>query len=72
MPPFGPIKRGDLIVALRRAGFDGPRPGSKHAHMVRGELKVRLPNPHRGDISKGLLARVLREAGVSREEWEKL
>ena len=29
-------------------------------------------NPHRGDISKELLARILRRARISREEWEKL
>ena len=31
-----------------------------------------LPNPHRRDISSELLARILRQAGVSREDWEKL
>jgi hypothetical protein len=40
--------------------------------MRKGEVVVRLPNPHGGDISTGLLARLLREAGISREEWEAL
>jgi hypothetical protein len=30
MPSFGPIKRGDLIRYLRKAGFDGPYSGGKH------------------------------------------
>jgi hypothetical protein len=38
--------------------------------MQRGDVTVTLPNPHRGDIGIGLLATVLRQAGVSREEWE--
>jgi hypothetical protein len=29
-------------------------------------------NPHQADISRGLLARILRQAGIERDEWEKL
>ena len=72
MPRFGPIKRSDLIQALRRAGFTGPRPGGTHEVMSKGELKVSVPNPHRGDIGKNLLAIILREAGISRAQWERL
>ena len=72
MPTFGPIKRQDLIHYLQALGFDGPHPGGKHMFMRRGEATVIVPNPHRGDIGRGLLARVLRQAGISREEWEQL
>ncbi len=72
MPPFGAIKRRDLIRALRQLGFDGPFPGGNHQYMSKGQLKVSIPNPRRGDISKGLLARILTEAGISREEWESI
>jgi predicted RNA binding protein YcfA (HicA-like mRNA interferase family) len=72
MPPFGPIRRSDLIFYLRRAGFAGPEAGGKHEYLVRGQRKVYVPNPHRGDISKQMLARLLREAEISRDEWEKL
>jgi hypothetical protein len=72
MPPFGPIKRRDLIAYLRELGFDGPFCGKKHQFISRGALRVRIPNPHQGDISKGLLATVLAEAGISRDEWEQL
>ncbi len=72
MPPFAPIHRRDFIQALRRAGFNGPFTGGKHEFMVRGELRLVLPNPHRGDIGKDLLVRLLRQAQISREEWEKL
>jgi predicted RNA binding protein YcfA (HicA-like mRNA interferase family) len=70
MPPFGPVSRTVLIRSLRALGFSGPLPGSRHAVMVRGALRVIIPNPHVGDISVGLLARILRQASVSREEWE--
>jgi predicted RNA binding protein YcfA (HicA-like mRNA interferase family) len=73
MPHFGPISRRDLIAALRRAGFDGPRPGGDHDYMTKsGSQRVKVPNPHRGDISILLLKKVLWQAEMSREEWEKL
>ncbi|MBF0154170.1 MAG: type II toxin-antitoxin system HicA family toxin [Magnetococcales bacterium] len=70
MPRFGPVRRDDLIHYLRRLGFDGPWSGGKHAFMSQGDVSVRIPNPHRGDIGKELLARILRQAGVSVERWE--
>ncbi|HEY9673180.1 MAG TPA: type II toxin-antitoxin system HicA family toxin [Waterburya sp.] len=67
MPFFGPISRRDLISALRNAGFEGPYSGGKHQFMVRDSLRVRIPNPHQGDISQNLLARILKQAGIDRE-----
>ena len=58
-----------LVVGLRRFGFVGPFPGGKHLFMVKGELKVRIPNPHGRDIGRALLSELLREAGISRGEW---
>ncbi|MFH1921040.1 MAG: type II toxin-antitoxin system HicA family toxin [Planctomycetota bacterium] len=72
MPRFGPISRNDLIRALRQAGFDGPYSGGKHPFMIKGDLTLTLPNPHQGDIGRELLIRILRQGGISREEWEKL
>ncbi len=70
MPAWGPASRTTLIRALRALGFEGPYPGSRHAVMARAGQRVILPNPHQGDISVGLLTRILRQANVSREEWE--
>ena len=72
MPSFGPVKRKDLVKALRQAGFEGPYAGGKHEFLVKGEIRLILPNPHQSEISKELLARILRQANVSRAEWEKL
>jgi hypothetical protein len=57
---------------MRKAGFRGPFPGGKHEIMNRGSLTIAIPNPHRGDISRDLVRNLLRAAGISREEWEKL
>lgn len=72
MPSFGPIKRNDLIRYLRRVGFDGPHSGGNHQYMVKGTLKLRIPNPHQADITSDLLAKILRQANIDRDEWEKL
>ena len=72
MPAFGSIKRKELIRALKRFGFEGPHAGGKHEFLVKGSLRLTLPNPHLGEISKDLLSRILKQAGISHEEWEKL
>ena len=72
MPPFKPLKRKELIKVLKDAGFEGPYAGGRHEFLIKGELRLILPNPHQSDISKDLLARILRQANLTREEWEKL
>lgn len=72
MPPFGPVSRRELVRHLRLLGFEGPFSGGKHQFMIRGDVTVRVSNPHDGDIGLGLLSRVLRQAGVERTEWEGL
>jgi predicted RNA binding protein YcfA (HicA-like mRNA interferase family) len=72
MPHFGPIDRKELIRSLKRFGFLGPYSGGKHQLMIKGDITLRLPNPHQSDIGKELLARILRQAKVSREDWEKI
>ena len=64
-----PVSRRELIQRLRRLGFEGPFTGGRHEFMVRREVRLVIPNPHRQEISTDLLVRILRQAGVSREEW---
>jgi predicted RNA binding protein YcfA (HicA-like mRNA interferase family) len=70
MPTFGPISRRSLIASLRQLGFVGPFSGGRHQFMRRGDVTVWVPNPHQGDIGRNLLSRILRQAGISRDEWE--
>jgi predicted RNA binding protein YcfA (HicA-like mRNA interferase family) len=72
MPRFGPIKRRELVQCLRQLSFRGPFAGGKHQFMIKGELRVRIPNPHREDIGKNLLREILREAGIEISAWEEL
>ena len=70
MPPFGPVRRAELVRVLRSLGFEGPYSGGKHQFMVRGSTTLRIPNTHEGDIGRELLARILRQGGIGRGEWE--
>lgn len=72
MPPLGPLKRKELIRHLRQFGFEGPYSGGKHQFMAKGAITIRVPNPHRADIGSEFLTRILRQAGISREQWEEL
>lgn len=72
MPSLGPIRRADLIRYLKILGFEGPFPGARHQFMYKGASRLRLPNPHRADVGGELLLRILKQAGIDRDAWEKL
>jgi predicted RNA binding protein YcfA (HicA-like mRNA interferase family) len=72
MPRIGPIKRKELVRLLKIAGFEGPYSGGKHQFMIRGEITLRIPNPHQSDIGKELLIRILKQAKIDKETWENL
>ncbi len=64
-------KRRDYIKKLRALGFDGPHSGTgDHPEfMQRDKHKIKIPNPHAGDIDVSLLGRILRENGIEKDEW---
>ncbi|KKT30643.1 MAG: YcfA family protein [Parcubacteria group bacterium GW2011_GWA1_44_13] len=69
MPKLSPISQRDLIQRLRKLNFEGPYQEGKHPYMIRGNLVITIPNPHKKDISVDLLTRILRQAGVTSKEW---
>jgi hypothetical protein len=40
--------------------------------MIRGRLRVRIPNPHGTALSVGLPGKILRQARIGRKQWEAL
>ena len=69
MKRLSAVSRRDLLSRLKQLGFEGPYTGGRHELMVRGSLRLALPNPHRQDVGVDLLVRILRQAGVTWEEW---
>jgi hypothetical protein len=38
--------------------------------MSKQGARVRIPNPHRGDISVSLIRRILQISGIDQQDWE--
>lgn len=67
---LAPISQKDLIKRLRSFGWEGPKYRSDHPFMLKDDAPpLKIPNPHRADISVDLLQKILRQAGISRAEW---
>ena len=66
------ISRRKLIKNFRVLGFDGPYSGGKHEFMKKKSLKIRIPSPHKGDISAGLINEILKQAEINKNIWNKL
>ncbi|MCD4798650.1 MAG: type II toxin-antitoxin system HicA family toxin [Methanosarcinales archaeon] len=56
-----------LVKRLNKLGFEGPYSGGKHPFMVKNDLVLTIPNPHKAVISVDLLSRILRQAKITRE-----
>ncbi|NCO39010.1 MAG: hypothetical protein COZ06_24855 [Armatimonadetes bacterium CG_4_10_14_3_um_filter_66_18] len=69
MPEVPPCSRRLLIRKLRRLGFEGPFVGGKHAYMLRGHFRLTLPNPHGTELDREFVRELLKQAGISLEEW---
>jgi len=72
VPGLGPIRRVDLVRYLRILGFEGPFSGGKHQFMLKGVIRLRLPNPHKREVGRELLSRILKQARIDKDVWEKL
>jgi predicted RNA binding protein YcfA (HicA-like mRNA interferase family) len=68
---LSPVSWIDFVKRLRKLGFVGPYQGGKHPYMLRDNLVLTIPNPHRKEIDVDLLTRILKQAGITREEWLK-
>lgn len=69
MAELRPVAWQDLTKRLNRLGFDGPYHGGKHPYMIKGNLVLTVPNPHRKEIGVPLLSKILKQAQVSKEAW---
>ena len=67
-----PISVKKLIQNLHQFDFIGPYSGGRHMFMIKGNLKLRIPNFHQGDISRSLLSEILRQAEISASQWNNL
>jgi predicted RNA binding protein YcfA (HicA-like mRNA interferase family) len=71
MPKLSPVSWRVFVNRIRSFGFKGPYQEGKHPYMIKGNIVLTIPNPHKGDISPDLLVRLLRQAGIPRDKWTK-
>ncbi|MGZ4162236.1 MAG: type II toxin-antitoxin system HicA family toxin [Neobacillus sp.] len=69
MSKLSPVSWRELVAILKALGFIGPYEGGKHPYMVKSDLVLTLPNPHKQEISVDLLKRLLRQADIDRDTW---
>lgn len=67
-----PIKWRELVRRLRALGWGPPEGGGKHLTMWKQGRKISIPNPHKEDIDWSLTKRILQQADISSEDWDKL
>jgi hypothetical protein len=67
-----PISRKDLIRRLKVLGWVGPFPGKNHMHMENHGRRLPIPNPHGNDLDWTLTKRIIKQAGISQEDWDAL
>jgi len=66
---LSPVSWIELVRRLHKIAFEGPYQGGKHPYMIKENLVLTIPNPHRKEIGVDLLARILKQAGITKKKW---
>ena len=62
----------ELVRALRHIGFELDRQKGSHMILFRSEPKTTLSVPDHRELDRGTLRALLRQAGISPEEFSRL
>jgi predicted RNA binding protein YcfA (HicA-like mRNA interferase family) len=68
------LKPREVIEKLRALGYEGPFAGGRHGRMVHSASGRIIPIPMHGgkDVSVGLIRAIIREVGITPNEWLEL
>jgi len=69
MPKLSPLPRRILIKKLRKIGFEGPFPATRHEYMRRDGEKIFIPNPHGKDIGIPIIKKIISQVKISNQEF---
>jgi len=73
MSRFPSVTGKDLVGALRRAGFEVVRTRGSHHYLRHPDGRVTVVPVHAGEtLGRGLLAKILRDVELSRDEIQGL
>ena len=64
----------EVIKRLKRAGFIATRQRGSHVRLEKytSEKTIKLTVPLHAELKKGTLSRIIKDAGLTLEEFEKL
>jgi len=67
------VKPWEVVAALEKAGFEVRRQTGSHVIMYKADIRRPISVPrHPGNLPKGTLRAIIREAGLTRTEFLKL
>ena len=67
------IRPREMVSALQRAGFEELHQKGSHLYLIHPQKKFITSVPiHPGDLDRGLMKKILRQADISEEEFHKL
>lgn len=70
--PLSPLRAREIVRKLQRAGFAFRRQRGSHARHVHEDGRAITVPMHPGDVPIPVIRSILRQAGLSEEEWEAL
>ena len=70
--PLRPLRAREIVRKLKRAGFTFRRQSGSHARYVHPDGRGVTVPIHPGDVPVPVVRSILRQAGLSVEEWEAL
>ena len=73
MSKLKPIRYTELVKKIKRAGYI-PIRKSKHIIYFHPQKLITIPIPHKhsGNVPSGLLEKIVKEMGISKEDFNKL
>jgi len=73
MTRIGQVKARELISVLKRTGFKEAGQTGSHRFFVDEQRILQTSVPiHSGDIGRGLLKKILKQSGISEDEFRRL
>ena len=70
--PLRPLRAREIVRKLERAGFAFRRQRGSHARYVHPDGRGVTVPMHPGDVPVGVVRSILRQAGLTEEEWDAL
>jgi len=70
--PLRPLRPREVIARLERAGFRRVRQRGSHVRLVDAEGHGVTVPIHSGDVPIWALRSILRQVGISEEQWDRL